>query len=244
MSSSASTSNASNQFFPTTKIDIAFLKLLFPDRDDSKIQGWHATLEREEVLTLADASSLTDKDWESLSFPLAVRRSLAAAASQTVQQQQGSDSQSVSSWVSATVDIDNNDQKQQNQQQQDPIPDNKTIEEQNKLKNQDDDNNNGDGDAEKQKQQKQQENAQEDEEEVSKLSQLDVVLIDISHSMKSKSKIDVLKTREDLSKLVFHVMVDRILSLELGNAVGLIAFGQKIHATRQITTQFERCPRR
>lgn len=60
------------------------------------------------------------------------------------------------------------------------------------------------------------------------ISQIDCIVIDISHSMKARSTIDVDKTREDVSKMLFHVAVDKLISLELSHAVGLIAFGERV----------------
>lgn len=57
------------------------------------------------------------------------------------------------------------------------------------------------------------------------LQQLDCIVLDVSRSMKVRSTVDPLMTREDLSKLVFHTMVDGLLALELEHAVGLVAFG-------------------
>ena len=71
------------------------------------------------------------------------------------------------------------------------------------------------------------------------LTQLDCVVVDISGSMKSKSAIDPLKTREDVSKLVFSTMVDRILGLEMNHGVALMAFGERAHVFN-VTRHFER----
>eukprot|EP00808_Paulinella_micropora_P022576 g59948.t1 len=71
------------------------------------------------------------------------------------------------------------------------------------------------------------------------LTQLDCIVMDISSSMKAKSAIDPLKTREDMSKLLFHTMVDKLVSLELSHAVGLISFGQHVHPIN-ITREYER----
>lgn len=70
------------------------------------------------------------------------------------------------------------------------------------------------------------------------LQQVDVIVLDVSGSMKSASSVDPDKTREDVSKVVFHAMVDKLLCLEMDHAVGLIAFGENI--TRfDITLDFE-----
>jgi len=58
------------------------------------------------------------------------------------------------------------------------------------------------------------------------IAALDVVVMDVSSSMKAMTAIDPLKTREDLSKVVFHVFVDKMLGLEMNHGVGLLAFGQ------------------
>lgn len=70
-------------------------------------------------------------------------------------------------------------------------------------------------------------------------SQVDCIVVDISGSMKARSKIDVDKTREDVSKMLFHTLVDKLISLELSHAVGLLAFGETVIPIG-ITTQYER----
>lgn len=57
-------------------------------------------------------------------------------------------------------------------------------------------------------------------------AQLDCIVIDISSSMKSRSGIDELKTREDMSKILFHTMVDGLLRLEGNHGVSFLAFGE------------------
>jgi ubiquitin-protein ligase len=71
------------------------------------------------------------------------------------------------------------------------------------------------------------------------IDQIDYVVMDISGSMKSKSHIDRDKTREDLSKILFHSLMDKLVSLELSHAVGLIAFGSALTPIA-ITREYER----
>ena len=71
------------------------------------------------------------------------------------------------------------------------------------------------------------------------VSQIDCIVIDISASMRSRSKVDVDKTREDVSKMLFHTMVDKLISLELYHGVGLLAFGEHI-VPIGITREYER----
>jgi ubiquitin-protein ligase/uncharacterized protein YegL len=71
------------------------------------------------------------------------------------------------------------------------------------------------------------------------IDQVDCVVMDISGSMKSKSHIDRDKTREDLSKILFHSMMDKLVSLELSHAVGLLAFGSNVTPIA-ITREYER----
>ena len=71
-----------------------------------------------------------------------------------------------------------------------------------------------------------------------KHQQLDVIVLDVSGSMKSRSSIDPDMTREDLSKLVFHTMVDKLLCLEMDHAVGLLSFGADI-ARFDVTEDYE-----
>jgi ubiquitin-protein ligase/uncharacterized protein YegL len=71
------------------------------------------------------------------------------------------------------------------------------------------------------------------------IDQVDCVVMDISGSMKSRSHIDRDKTREDLSKILFHSMMDKLVSLELSHAVGLLAFGSNITPI-SITREYER----
>lgn len=60
--------------------------------------------------------------------------------------------------------------------------------------------------------------------EMRPITQIDCIVIDISGSMRSSSNVDHDKTREDVSKMLFHTLVDKIISLELSHAVGLLAF--------------------
>lgn len=71
------------------------------------------------------------------------------------------------------------------------------------------------------------------------ISQIDIIVIDISCSMKSRSKIDVDKTREDVSKMLFHTLIDKLMCLELSHVVGLIAFGENVTPIN-ITTEYEK----
>lgn len=71
------------------------------------------------------------------------------------------------------------------------------------------------------------------------VSQIDIVVLDISFSMQARSTIDVDKTREDVSKMLFHTLVDKLISLELFHAVGLLAFGNKVTPIN-ITREYER----
>lgn len=72
------------------------------------------------------------------------------------------------------------------------------------------------------------------------VNQLDMVVMDVSGSMRSKSKIDVDKTREDVSKMLFHTLMDRLVSLELSHAVGLLSFGAKLTLIKEPTREYER----
>jgi len=70
------------------------------------------------------------------------------------------------------------------------------------------------------------------------VSQVDVIVIDISSSMRARSILDVDKTREDVSKMLFHTMIDKLICLELHHAVGLLAFGENVHPY-DITRDYE-----
>ena len=70
------------------------------------------------------------------------------------------------------------------------------------------------------------------------LLQLDVIAIDVSGSMKCVSCVDPLQTREDVSKTVFHTMVDKMLCLEMDHAVGLLAFGESL-TSDDLTVNYE-----
>jgi len=61
------------------------------------------------------------------------------------------------------------------------------------------------------------------------LEQIDCIVMDISGSMRSRSHIDSDKSREDVSKMLFHTLVDRLVGLELSHSVGLVAFGSNVH---------------
>lgn len=71
------------------------------------------------------------------------------------------------------------------------------------------------------------------------VSQIDCIVMDISSSMRAKSTLDEDKTREDVSKMLFHTLVDKLISLELHHAVGLLAFGHTITPIG-ITREYER----
>lgn len=71
------------------------------------------------------------------------------------------------------------------------------------------------------------------------IDQVDCVVMDISSSMKSKSHLDRDKTREDVSKILFHSLMDKLVSLELSHAVGLLAFGQNVTPVA-ITREYEK----
>ncbi|CAM9220216.1 unnamed protein product [Ectocarpus fasciculatus] len=60
------------------------------------------------------------------------------------------------------------------------------------------------------------------------ISQIDCVVMDISGSMRATSNIDVDKTREDVSKMLFHTLMDKLICLELSHSVGLLAFGARL----------------
>lgn len=70
------------------------------------------------------------------------------------------------------------------------------------------------------------------------VSQIDLIVVDISASMRAQSILDVDKTREDVSKMLFHTMIDKLICLELYHAVGLLAFGEQLHPY-SITTEYE-----
>ena len=71
------------------------------------------------------------------------------------------------------------------------------------------------------------------------ITQIDCIIVDISSSMRSRSVLDKDKTREDVSKILFHTMVDKLITLELHHAVGLIGFGENITPIG-ITKEYER----
>jgi len=71
------------------------------------------------------------------------------------------------------------------------------------------------------------------------VSQVDCVVIDVSSSMRARSHIDCEKTREDVSKVLFHTLIDKLICLELSHAVGLVAFGERI-VRFPVTKDYER----
>jgi ubiquitin-conjugating enzyme E2 D/E len=73
-----------------------------------------------------------------------------------------------------------------------------------------------------------------------RIQQVDVIVLDVSSSMKSRSHIDTDQSREDVSKVMFHTFVDKMMCLEMDHAVGLISFGSTIALPQQITTSYER----
>lgn len=70
------------------------------------------------------------------------------------------------------------------------------------------------------------------------VNQIDIIVMDVSASMKSRSTLDVDKTREDVSKMLFHTLIDKLLAMELSHAVGLLAFGERVTPI-SITTHYE-----
>lgn len=72
------------------------------------------------------------------------------------------------------------------------------------------------------------------------VQQIDVIVLDISGSMKSKSSIDPDQTREDCSKIVFHTFVDKMMALEMDHALALVAFGADVSLTQSATREYER----
>mmetsp|Transcript_29681 Transcript_29681/g.41005 ORF Transcript_29681/g.41005 Transcript_29681/m.41005 type:complete len:507 (-) Transcript_29681:35-1555(-) len=71
-----------------------------------------------------------------------------------------------------------------------------------------------------------------------KLTQIDCIVMDVSRSMKSKSAIDADKTREDVSKILFLTLVDKLIGLEMPHAVGLVSFGEKVLGIHEFTRDF------
>jgi ubiquitin-protein ligase len=72
------------------------------------------------------------------------------------------------------------------------------------------------------------------------VQQIDVIVLDISGSMKSKSSIDIDQTREDCSKIVFHTFVDKMMALEMDHALALVAFGADVTLTQSATREYEK----
>lgn len=70
--------------------------------------------------------------------------------------------------------------------------------------------------------------------------QVDCIVMDISGSMRARSAIDQDKTREDVSKMLFHTLVDKLIALELSHVVGLLAFGETVTPTIGVTREYER----
>jgi ubiquitin-conjugating enzyme E2 D/E len=71
------------------------------------------------------------------------------------------------------------------------------------------------------------------------VAQIDVIVIDVSGSMRASSTLDQLKTREDVSKILFHTLVDKLIGLELNHALGIVAFGERLTSI-PITREYER----
>jgi ubiquitin-protein ligase len=99
------------------------------------------------------------------------------------------------------------------------------------------------------------------------ITQCDIIVIDISASMRAHSSLDpyeghagtadgsvsgsdydpsaretttsTRRTREDISKILFHTMIDKTLIFELSHAVGLLAFGKEV-LPMAITRDYER----
>ena len=99
------------------------------------------------------------------------------------------------------------------------------------------------------------------------ITQCDIIVIDISASMRAHSSLDpdeghagtadgsvsgsdydpsaretttsTRRTREDISKILFHTMIDKTLVFELSHSVGLLAFGKEV-LPMAITNEYER----
>lgn len=59
------------------------------------------------------------------------------------------------------------------------------------------------------------------------LTQLDVIVFDISASMTSKS-CDPENTRLGAAKILFHTMVDKLVGHECPHSLGLVLFGERL----------------
>ncbi|KAH3743846.1 Ubiquitin-conjugating enzyme [Pelomyxa schiedti] len=73
------------------------------------------------------------------------------------------------------------------------------------------------------------------------LTQIEMVVFDISSSMNSSSfdPTPPPKTRLELAKTFFHTMVDKLSALELAHALGLVTFGERVSVT-EFTREYER----
>eukprot|EP01105_Mastigella_eilhardi_P010834 TRINITY_DN2510_c0_g1_i2.p1 TRINITY_DN2510_c0_g1~~TRINITY_DN2510_c0_g1_i2.p1 ORF type:complete len:296 (+),score=72.77 TRINITY_DN2510_c0_g1_i2:50-937(+) len=69
------------------------------------------------------------------------------------------------------------------------------------------------------------------------VTQVDVVVFDVSGSMRATS-CDRSLTRVELAKSLFHVMIDKLIGLEAAHVVGLTLFGDCI-TSKALTREFE-----
>lgn len=196
----------------STPIDSSWLAALFPTKGEAKRAQWLRVLFENEFETQDDLQLLDAPGWEALPLPLAVKSTMRQSFD-AEQANEGIPPVVASPAITAT----------------DVVPPAVNV--------------------------------------IPTISQCDIIVIDISASMRAKSSLDPFeghagtadgsvsgsdydpstretttstrRTREDISKILFHTMIDKTLVFELSHAVGLLAFGKEV-LPMAITSDYER----
>jgi ubiquitin-protein ligase len=196
----AATATTTTNGHDETTLDDALLARLFPAKSAAKRAAWLAALVDAEFETLAELGALPAEGWAELSaLPLAVRTSLRAHSSASIHAAAKAAVAAEAVAKAATCSS--------------------TV---------------GTAPAAPPRR---------------PVTQVDIIVMDVSCSMRARSALDAegwvdasdptnrldidagarsRSTREDVSKLLFHTLVDKTLVFELEHAVGLIAFGEAV----------------
>ena len=211
------------------KINKGWLEKLFPSKSNDKIEFWFNYLQENEFETINDFKLLDNSGWDSLKLPLAVKSTLkqyvltqfetttvtpiiaTTTTSTTIQEP----SIPLTTQVSAAKTITTTTTTTTTTEI--PLPPLDINSQLNSMSIK----------------------LEDYSSSLPPISQIDCIVIDISSSMRAKSTLDPDKTREDVSKMLFHTLIDKLISFELHHAVGLLAFGHAIIPI-EITQEYER----
>ena len=193
-------------------VDADWLGALLPTKEEAKRAQWLGVLLENEFETHDDLKALDAAGWEALPLPLAVKSALRQALAEPEPDSEGVPSPAATD--SAPMDV---------------VPPPTAA--------------------------------------APAITQCDIIVIDISASMRAHSSLDpdeghagtadgsvsgsdydpsaretttsTRRTREDISKILFHTMIDKTLVFELSHSVGLLAFGKEV-LPAAITNEYER----